>query len=572
MQGWVTVGIDRSDDGVRACGPTASGADALLEGPPAAAQPEGPDSGEQRDVATEQRELRPALQLYADIAHYVQIGLSVWRLAPAPEAGLLLVAFNPAAERLLDVGLDTCIGQSLERIAPDLSGTELADMLQRVASDGRPRELPAFRFVRPGALRRTLSLKVFPLPDERVGLAVEDVTQQTRSLELQVAERRVLEQLAAGAPLGDVLRELILSIELHVPHTLGSILRLDAETGCVHVLAAPHLPEAFNRAVEGERIGPVAGSCGTAAYTKEPVYSTDIASDPLWLRYRQAALSNGLRACWSTPILSSEGHVLGTFALYYRDTRRPRHEELELIARVTHVAGIAMERRQLDERLRALTARIEAVREEERTNMAREIHDVLGQSLTVLKMDVAWLNRRPRLTTGERDAVLEGRLTAMSKMIDEVINQVRRIAAQLRPGVLDDLGLAAAIEWQMRDFSQRSGVDCAFESNIPEARFERDVSTAIFRILQETLTNVARHAHAQRVEVSLVESQGHLWLRVRDDGAGMAPEATARRRSLGLLGMHERAQRLGGHLSVTSSPGAGTQILVDVPLPAPVTQ
>lgn len=544
-----------------------------LETPAGGHIPDIPDGdipdGDIRTLAAEQRELGPALQLYADITRSVQIGLSVWRLGPTPEAGLLLVAFNPAAERTLDVSLAPCIGQGLDRILPDLSSSELPDMLRCVAADGRPRELPAFRVIRPNAMRRTLSLKAFALPDARVGLAIEDVSQRARSLELQLAERRVLEQLAAGAPLGDVLRELILSIEVHVPHTLGSILRLDADTGCVHVLAAPHIPEAFNRIVEGERIGPAAGSCGTAAYTKKAVYSTDIASDPLWLRYREAALSHGLRACWSTPILSSEGHVLGTFALYYRDPRRPKREELELIARVTHVAGIAMERRELDERLRALTARIEAVREEERTSMAREIHDVLGQSLTVLKMDVAWLNRHPQATAGAHGAV-EGRLSAMSSLIDDIIHQVRRIAAQLRPGVLDDLGLAAAIEWQTHDFAQRSGLDCAFESNIPEARFDRDISTALFRILQETLTNVARHARARRVDVSLMEGEGHLRLRVSDDGAGMSAGASARRRSLGLLGMHERARGLGGQLSLTSSPGAGTQILVDVPLRGPV--
>jgi signal transduction histidine kinase len=521
----------------------------------------------ERDPTAEERELGPALQLYADITRYVQIGLSVWKPEPS---GLVLVAYNPAAERVLEVSLAACVGQSLGQILPDLQSSELSDMLQQVAADGRPRELPASRFVRSGAMRRTLSLGAFPLPGGRVGLALEDVTQQTRSLELQAAERRVLEQLAAGAPLGELLGELITSIERHVPHTLGSILALDPETSRVHVLSAPHLPRAFNRVVDGEPIGPAAGSCGTAAYTKQPVYSHDIASDPLWVRYREAALSEGLRACWSTPILSSEGRVLGTFALYYRDIRQPKPEELALIARVTHVAGIAIERRQLDERLRALTGRIEAVREEERTAMAREIHDVLGQSLTVLKMDVAWLNRRQPGV--DRDGVLEGRLSAMSKMIDEVINQVRRIATQLRPGVLDDLGLAAAIEWQTRDFSQRSGLDCSFACNVAEARFERELSTALFRILQETLTNVARHAHAQRVDVSLLEGEGHLRLQVRDDGAGMSPDATARRGSLGLLGMRERAQRLGGTLAVTSAPGAGTLILVDVPLPAPVAE
>lgn len=250
--------------------------------------------------------------------------------------------------------------------------------------------------------------------------------------------------------------------------------------------------------------------------------------------------------------------------------RRVRNRTASLKASESRAKRSALALAASERNLRTLAAHLQTVREDERTQLAREIHDVLGQSLTVLKMDVAWLGRHPPSTARGNDGALAGRLAAMSKMIDEVINQVRRLAAQLRPGVLDDLGLAAAIEWQTRDFTQRSGLDCTFESNIPEARFERDVSTAMFRILQETLTNVARHAHAQRVDVSLVENEGHLRLRVRDDGAGMSPDASARGGSLGLLGMHERARRLGGQVSVTSSPGAGTQILVDVPLRAPV--
>jgi PAS domain S-box-containing protein len=522
--------------------------------------------GSCRDV-TDERQRDEALRLYADIAQNVQIGLSVWRLEPAvPEPRLVLVAFNSATEQVVGVSFAASIGKDLDQVLPGLANTELPEMMGQVITDGKLRELPKFRFIRPGTMRRTLAAKAFALSGARVGLAIEDVSRLTRAQELAAAERRVLELLAAGEALADVLGELIRAIEKHVPHTLGSVLLLDPETKTLRVLAAPHLPHAFNAVVDGEPIGAAAGACGTAAYSKKPVYSIDIASDPLWLNYRDTALANGLRACWSTPILSSEGAVLGTFALYYREPRGPEAEELELIARITHVAGIAIERRQLDDRLRALTGHVEAVREEERTAMAREIHDELGQALTALKMDVAWIGRQVQATRGTAESPIDARISGMSSLIDGVINQVRRISAELRPGVLDDLGLGAAIEWQVREFAQRSDIVCDFCSNASETRFDRDVSTAIFRILQETLTNVARHAQAHRVDVSLVESGDHLRLQIIDDGIGMSPEVASPTRSLGMLGMHERAHRLGGTLSVSSTPGAGTRVLVDVPL------
>jgi signal transduction histidine kinase len=163
---------------------------------------------------------------------------------------------------------------------------------------------------------------------------------------------------------------------------------------------------------------------------------------------------------------------------------------------------------------------------------------------------------------------VEARISGMSALIDGVVQQVRRISAELRPGVLDDLGLAAAIEWQTRDFSERSGVACTARSNVSDKRFDRNLSTAVFRILQEALTNVARHAQAAHVDVSLVEEAGRLRLEVLDDGLGIQGDVLARATSLGLLGMHERAHRLGGTLSVSSRPGKGTSIVVNMPVSA----
>jgi signal transduction histidine kinase len=158
------------------------------------------------------------------------------------------------------------------------------------------------------------------------------------------------------------------------------------------------------------------------------------------------------------------------------------------------------------------------------------------------------------------------RVRAMSRGTDEIIQQVRRISAELRPGVLDDLGLHAAIEWQSQEFEKRTGTTCLVTSSIGDGRFPRDPSTALFRIFQEALTNVARHAEAKRVEIRLSLVDGAIRMEIRDDGRGITATALTDRRSLGLLGMRERARRLGGSAEIAAASPHGTRVTVEVPL------
>lgn len=520
-----------------------------------------------RDV-TEERRRDATIRLYGDIVRNVQIGLSVWRCDASSPDELILVASNPETERIAGRSLEGCAGRSMLEMFPGLSATDLPQTLLSVARDRRERELPRLRlFAGPEGLLRTFAAKIFALADGCVGLALEDVTQQTRSRELQATEQRVLELVASGAELETVLSTLVLAIQKHAPPAIASIQLLDPDGQRVRHVAGPSLPEAYNRAIEGERIGPAAGSCGTAAFLGRPVFVSDIETDPLWQGYRELALAHGLRACWSTPIHSSDGRVVGTFAMYYRQVRHPAPEDLELLARAAHVAGIAIQRKQLDDQMRALTAHIEAAREDERTAMAREIHDELGQSLTALKMDVAWVQRRaPTSAAATASEAIGERLESMSQLIDGVIDQVRRIAAQLRPGVLDDLGLGAAVEWLAQDFGRRFDIPCSVRCDVQQSRFDRQLSTAIFRILQETLTNVARHARATKVHISLFETHSKLRLEVEDDGVGIPAEALARPGSLGLLGIKERARRFGGSAAIESGAAGGTRVSVEVPL------
>ena len=221
--------------------------------------------------------------------------------------------------------------------------------------------------------------------------------------------------------------------------------------------------------------------------------------------------------------------------------------------------------RELDEsrqQLRRLSAALQAVREEEKTRIARELHDELGQALTGLKMDLVQL--ADELGTDQLKAV--DRAKSMQSLLDSTVASVRRIATELRPLMLDDLGLVATIEWLAHDFSQRTGV--AVELNLPAADFDvaPELATAVFRVLQESLTNVARHADASRVGVALSGSQVGIELRVQDNGKGIHPGAPPGTKPLGLLGMRERAAMLGGTFVLDTEPGVGTSIVMTLPL------
>jgi signal transduction histidine kinase len=198
--------------------------------------------------------------------------------------------------------------------------------------------------------------------------------------------------------------------------------------------------------------------------------------------------------------------------------------------------------------------------------LARELHDELGQLLTALKMDLAWL--RERIPEGE----LSERARQMNEALDRTVGSVRRIAADLRPLMLDDLGLADAAGWLVEDFARRSGVACKLEKALEDRMdgVDRSVSTAVYRALQESLTNIARHAGARHAWILLAVEGATVRLEVEDDGRGIPADALASGRSLGLKGMRERVLYLGGTVEVTGAARGGTRVHVRVPLrPAP---
>jgi PAS domain S-box-containing protein len=216
------------------------------------------------------------------------------------------------------------------------------------------------------------------------------------------------------------------------------------------------------------------------------------------------------------------------------------------------------------EELRELSAAAHSIREQEQRRMAREIHDELGQSLTALKMDVAWM--LGNLSAGSPS--LTEKLDTMLAQLDETVAATRRISADLRPLMLDDLGLIPAAEWLAQTFSERTGIPCKLHIRPPDIELAEPHASTLYRILQESLTNVARHAKASEVDVVIEQTDGALTLSVKDDGRGFSQAEARAQKTYGLLGVRERTLLLGGDASVTSEPGRGTTVDVRIPVKA----
>jgi len=226
--------------------------------------------------------------------------------------------------------------------------------------------------------------------------------------------------------------------------------------------------------------------------------------------------------------------------------------------------------KQAEEERRDFSRRLQAAREAERTKLAREIHDVLAQELTRIKLEIAWVQRRLAKPTDETFPVqLKTKLAEMSQLTDSAILCVQKIATELRPVVLDTHGLIAAIEWQAKDFTARTGIEC--ETSLPpeQSAIDRDCSTTLFRILQECFTNVARHSEASGVNVALIVNSKEITLEFCDNGRGITPERLVDPLSLGLIGMRERAALLSGHCIIGQAPGSGTLVRASIPRSPP---
>jgi signal transduction histidine kinase len=266
--------------------------------------------------------------------------------------------------------------------------------------------------------------------------------------------------------------------------------------------------------------------------------------------------------------LRSVNQVFGLLQFNDRQANRFTPVLISHFERMAESLAIALSRRQAQDALEAskalyqkLSQHLETVREEERTSLARELHDEIGQILTAIKIDLVTMEDK------NDDEQTVKKKKDMGKLLSEGIQTVHSLCRQLRPGALDDLGLEEAIIGLVDDWKRRSETECTVCADIDEDALSDEIKTAVFRIVQESLTNVSRYARASKVEINLVADVQNLHFSIADNGRGFDAGAEQKPTSFGLLGMHERVQVLGGTLHVESSPGKGARIEGTIPLP-----
>lgn len=260
--------------------------------------------------------------------------------------------------------------------------------------------------------------------------------------------------------------------------------------------------------------------------------------------------------------LKKNGDVMYMDITSHRIDYNGRKAILSLAKDITEQIVAENNLRESYEDIRRLNAHLQTIREEERTYIAREIHDELGQQLTGLKMDASWLIKK----VDPKEITQLEKLTDMINLIDDTVKDIRRISSDLRPGILDDLGLLAALEWQSSEFEKRTGITCVLKSENAINLVEKNIAIGIFRIFQEALTNITRHAHASIVHANIVQKNKCLYFIIQDDGIGFDVKEVKSKKTLGLTGMRERAHMFNGSLNIKSTIGKGTTLTLSVPI------
>lgn len=417
--------------------------------------------------------------------------------------------------------------------------------------------------------------------EERVEQRTFELSEAYRDLSKEVVDRTRAEEtmrslLRISSKLNSTLDvetslELLINEALRVVNGLGGLAGLRTPRGM-------HMRKFY---VNGKSFAvdhtwaPGTGIPGWVLEHRAPYVTNDAQNDPVMLH--ALPFNREVKRVICTPIFDAQDQVLGFFEI--RDKVGGgvfTSADVDFLMALSPVASIAIQNAQAYQRLseaeravkdsyaqlRALAARLQTIREEERGDIARELHDELGQGLTALKMDVVSLIR----TLPKRNKLLLERARAMTEQIDATIKTVRRLSSQLRPGMLDDLGLGPSLEWYGQEFQARTGIEVKANILQDELPLAHAQATALFRIFQETLTNVARHANATHVTAKLELHNGDLVLEITDDGQGFDMDEVRVKRSLGLLGMRERAENVQGRLEIQTQPGMGTTIRVTAPL------
>ena len=367
------------------------------------------------------------------------------------------------------------------------------------------------------------------------------------------------------------------------------------------------MSDSFAECVNGFKIGPDSLACGLAVFKDEPVLTVDVTTEPLWRPWLWLAEQYAFRGCWSFPVKSLAGEVIGSFAMYFTSPREATPRDLETAAVITRAAAIIIarhqeaeektravtalreseerlrglnealeervhertaelraevnERRAAEERIKNLLRQVVNAEEQERRRIARELHDTLGQQLAALHLGIEVLKSK-----ADGDVAARENIERMREVFDRLNSNIEFLAWELRPPTLDLLGLDPAIESYVRDWSRQFGVEAVYQGfGVNGLRLSPEAEINVYRILQEALQNVHKHAAAARVDVLLERRDHQAVLIVEDNGQGYDVEATGDGR-MGLTNMRERAALIGGTIEIESQPGDGTTVFVRVPV------
>ena len=511
--------------------------------------------------------------LYPEILKGMPVGLLVLHLEnPRDAKTFKIIDANPAAASLTGTTLEALRGKTLADF-PKLLKTPLPASCLDTLRAQEPRNFGEIAYGDESIREGIYAVQVFPLSHDFLGVLFENVTDQRRS------ERALRES-------GERLRLLIQGVQeygIFQLDPLGNVVSWNAGAGR---LMGYHAEE-------------IIGQHFSEFYPKEDVLNGKPQRSMAEAVRRGQSVDEGWRVrkdgarFWANVVLTAlrdaEGNLRG-FAKLTRDMteRREREEALTrakellelrveqraaVLTRVNEELRVEIaDRKHAEEQfketlkqLRALAARLQRVREEERASIAREIHDELGQACTAIKMDLALIGRK----ITRRQAQLRAKIESSMRLVDDMIVTLRRIASDLRPRTLDDLGLTAALEWQGQEFERRTGIHCRVALPREPLNLDSERSITIFRIFQESLTNVARHAQATSVEARLEVEGDELIFSVHDNGKGFDPQEAKARKSLGLVGMQERAHLLNGEVSIAGIPGSGTTLMLRFPVLPP---
>lgn len=431
---------------------------------------------------------------------------------------------------------------------------------------------------------------------------LRDISERKQTELLITAQKKSLEMVVLGSPVGEILKVLANAVELQTnEQSVASIFLLD-KYGCLRNGASPSLPEYYINAIDGIKADPAVGTCAAAAALGEVIITPDIDNDAGWQNFKHLPLELGLLSAWSVPIMAKAGHVLGTFGTYFREKRGPTPMERQIVQIFAHTAALAIERheteialnryhatlesqvvkrtRQLaevsenlekgvEERLRieeervGLLRRIVTTQEEERRRIARDMHDHFGQQITALRLKLETI--KTRFADHTEFCIQIEEMQGIARTLD---SDMGFLVWELRPAALDDLGLQEALGNYVSRWSKRFQIAADFYCENVEGRFlNHDMETHFYRLAQEALNNINKHAFADQVSVVLECRNDQISLIIEDDGIGFdLEEKIGNKQGFGLIGMRERALLSGGKMKLESIKGAGTTIYVRIPV------